>query len=397
MQIFTSDYINSKIDRICLDTKVKKDFSWHYKFLISCIYLTPYTDRRYNIDDFVPVNFKILESLISKQEISNIVGNLITNNVIECDNEIVRKRKSKGYKIINRSECNWKLSEIKDSKLTLKIEKRRALVRKKISERGSGYRISDFWFREIDIDYKKAKKFIDNHFRKDTEQFDRGFLNIKMINDKLYFSSVDDKGNRLHTNLTVLPTPIRQFLTIDNRVLWQSDLANSQPVFLYTLLKKSNTIDLEELEKYKLIVSSGKFYEYMAEKADFRDLDLTNYEDRSKFKKTIFGGVLFDKNRKTLSRWEILFQAEFPSIFEFIREFKKNDYRSLAVALQKEESSFIFKTVEKIDKELNHPIITTIHDCIVSDESHIKEIKKIMEREFIILYSILPTIKIEIL
>jgi len=395
LEIFTSPTLDNRIDLFCRENKIKKDFSWHYKYLLSVIYLTPYIDRRFESGDFVPLNFSIIRNLVSRDEALSIFTNLINLGIVSCDGEWSKGNKSKGYKIDNIKELKWKLSTVDDLKLADKIIKRRMKVKANINMRGKGYEIANNWFHKIEIDYKKAKKYLDNHYVTGTNQKDRGFMNINMINDRVHFSSVDEKGNRLHTNLTVLPTPFRQFLTIDGKSLWQSDLANSQPVFLYTMLNSLNIIPEYELLKYRDVVASGKFYEFMAEKANFKDLDLNDYENRSKFKKTIFGGVLFDKNRSSLSRWEKLFKLEFPKIFEFIRDFKKKDYNSLAIALQKEESGFIFSVVEKVDRQLNSPILTTIHDCIISDEYHIDYIKEIMESEFNLRYGIVPKLKVE--
>lgn len=397
MYIFTSSCIDLFIESFSKSVKIKKDFSWHYKYLVSSIYIQPYIDRRYNKFDYVPINFELIRKIISKQELSNILSCLLENNIIESDNTFIIGKKSKGYRIKDIEKRKWKLNKVSDKLLSKKIEKRMENLRENIQHKGNGYKIADYWFRKIDIDYKKAKKFIENNFRKDNEQYERGIININMMYNKIHFSTVDDKGNRLHTNLSVLPTPVRKFLTIDGSVLWQCDLANSQPVFLYTMLCKTSSIPESELIKYRDIVSAGKFYEFMADKANFKDLDLSKYDDRIKFKKTIFGGVLFDRNRKELSRWEKLFQSEFPNIFNYIRNFKKNNHNALAIALQKEESLFIYSTLEKIDNLIPNVILTTIHDCIVSDKKNISYIKKIMEKEFFARYNLIPSIKLELL
>lgn len=393
MKIYTCRDIDIVIDDFCKKTKVRKNFCWHYKYVISIIYLQPYLNRSFSTEDFVPINFELLEKTISKQECANILKNLINLNIIECNDNYMIGSTSLGYRIINRVNLKWKYLDIEDKKLSNKISMRRNNLKINISERGEGYRISNYWFNEIEIDYKRALKYIYNHFRSDNKQQERGLMNAEMIYRKCHFSTVDNKGNRLHTNLSVLPTSLRQFITIDNKELWDCDIANSQPVFLYVALRNVKSIESDELNKYKELVCSGKFYEFMYDKSLFKDLDLTKYEDRSKFKKTIFGGVLFDKNRKELTRWEILFQKEFPTIFNFVRQTKSMHHNSMAIMLQKAESKFIFSTVEIIDRSIKNTILTTIHDCIVSTEDRIYEIKRIMEECFMKEFKILPLIK----
>lgn len=419
MKVFTTKTIQQIVSKHCTETKKIKDFTYHYLYVVSNIYMRPYTDKRYTENDYVPLNMNLLEELISKREAKNVIDNLIKLGLIETDNKVIRGVKSKGYRLVNRFNDVWFLTAIKDLKLAEKLHNKNDINNCDVNKRGGGYKVVNFWFNELELDYSKAKKYIDNHYRKDylsslkyvnthqtekeTAEFKKHFStvsiyesnlsNITMFKDNEKFICVDNKSNRLHCNLTNISTPLRQFLSLGGNKLWNVDIANSQPTFLGLLMRRRSTVDQEEVERYLEVCKSGQFYEYIAELGGL-DLDLTDYKTRKKFKQSIFSGVLFDRNRKDLSKWEKTFQSVFPSIFKEVRDIKKKDYNAMAIMLQKEESSFIFSTVKKIDTVLKHKApLLSIHDSIVSNEDNIYMVQQIMEECFADYYNYIPNLK----
>lgn len=335
-----------------------------------------------------------MRHLISQQELDHILKNLIDDNIIECDNYFVIGEKSKGYRIINKKSYKWKLEELHDANLVNKVEKRRMDVEINIANRGLGYKAVAFWTDYLEIDYVKAKKYVDNHFRKSETIFESGKASITLIKNKQFFKTVDNTSYRFHSNLTNIPTPLRKFLTINGEKLYNVDIKCSQPTFLGLLMKKQDGIDPKELETYLEICRQGQFYEYMAEQGSL-DLDLTDYETRKYFKEKIFSGCLFDVNRSEYSKWEKIFQNVFPTIFRQVREIKKEKYNTLAIMLQKEETEFIFKIVSRLYTKLNKSIpLLTIHDSIVSNEIGIAKILPEIQFSFREVYRYNPKLEI---
>ncbi len=419
MKIFTTKKIQEIITQHCKETKKIKDFTFHYLYVVSNVYMRPYTDRRYSENDYIPLNMNLLEELISKREAKKVIDNLINLNLLETDNKVIRGYKSKGYRLVNRFDDLWFLTPITDLKLAEKLYNKNDINNCEVNKRGGGYKVVNYWFNELKLDYAKAKKYIDNHYRKDyieslkyinsnqtetnTLEYSKHFSkvsiyesnlgNITMFKDDEKFICVDSKSNRLHCNLTNLSTPLRQFLSLDGNKIWNVDISNSQPTFLGLLMRKRANVNQEEVDKYLEVCKVGNFYEYIAEVGGL-DLDLTDYYTRKKFKQSIFSGVLFDRNRKDLSKWEKTFQSVFPSIFKEIREVKKKDYNAMAIMLQKEESSFIFSTVKVIDTVLKHKApLLTIHDSICSNEDNIYMVQQIMEDCFKSVYNFIPKLK----
>lgn len=397
MKIFTSAEIDKQIETYCKLNKKRKNFSDHYKFVVSVVYLMPYVDRRFSENDFVFINQKRLRNLISEQETNNILNNLIEWGIIECDNHFIKKEKSKGYRLVNRKIFKWKLKDLTDIKLINKIQKKRIEIKKNIYQRGKGYQVVSFWTDFLEIDYLRADKYIKNHFDTGSEERKSYLSSISLINEKEIFQSVDETSYRFHSNLTNLATPLRKFLTVNGEKLYNVDIKCSQPTFLALLMSKRPNIDPTELSILLDICEKGRFYEYMSEKSGL-NLDLTNYKIRKEFKEKIFSGCLFDKNRENLSKWELIFNSLFPTIFAEIRNIKSIRYNQLAVMLQKEESEFIFKTVAKIQADISKSTpILTIHDSIISTKEGINIVLKYMKEEFYIKYKFNPILSIELL
>ena len=393
MKIYTNKIARDIVSKICkqdLKNGKRKNFEFHYLYVISHIRIAPILDRRILPNDFVPVNLELLESLISKAEASSILKKLLDNGVLETDGKYISGYKSTGYRLTPEYKAGkWSLIEIKDSKLNLKLDTKHSLNKAKTDLAGRGYQVCNYWMNELSINLRQAKSLI-NKFEEESIR-DSYTLSSTMIHEKEFFYTVDKTAGRLHNNIANFPTPLRKYLNINGNALWNVDIANSQPLFLGVLMINRQGIDKTELEKYLQVCIDGQFYEKLAEFAEL-DIDLTDYKVRKEFKQKIFQGCLFDRNRKELSKWELIFQKAFPTIFNEVRNMKRKDYNSVAIALQREEAKFIFHTVDVIDRTLgrNTVPLLTIHDSIVSDEHNIFMVEQIMTEEFKNKYNITP-------
>lgn len=396
MKIYTTPTITAIVKELCNDSK-RKRFDWHYLYIVSNIRMRHLLDRRFLKEDFVPVNMELLESLISKQQAPIIMKNLIASGILECDNLVYRGSKSKGYRLTEIFQTSkWTLTEIKDLKLAEKLSKKQIDLEQAINQHGKGYQIVNYWLGELEINSRNAKRYIAKQ-KGLTEKEEETYLkSVEMIEKKQFFRSVDSKAKRFHSNLTNISTPLRQFLTIDGQELWGTDLTSSQPVFMAILMQNIPSVDRAELGRFTDCVMSGQFYEYLAEQAGL-DLDLNDFKVRKDFKQKVFGGCLFDRNRKKLSKWELVFQKSFPTIIEAVRTIKAKDYNSFAIMLQKAEAEFFFKAVEEADKVLGkgRHFLNTIHDSIVATKENIDIVQQVLEELFFKLYGLTPTLKTE--
>jgi hypothetical protein len=90
---------------------------------------------------------------------------------------------------------------------------------------------------------------------------------------------------------------------------------------------------------------------------------------------------MFGKNNEYAKHNEI-FKTLFPRIFEFIKEYKKNNgsHKELSCKLQSMESQFIFNYIVKHIIDHNPEIkLFTVHDSIITQYKYKKIMKSIFD------------------
>lgn len=231
----------------------------------------------------------------------------------------------------------------------------------------------------IKIDYDDAFNYITDLKEKnliDESKYRRNLISIENINENNIYFNFDDYG-RFHTNFTILKKEIRNnFLTIDNEMLSEFDVHNSQPLFFAVLLKKQLPHINGDTKRYFDLVKSGLLYEDIIEKSKIKD--------RSEAKELIYK-VLFGNNIKSNLKANKIFKNLYPSVYEYILEFKeeKKNYKELSHELMRMESDFLFNNVIKEIYD-TYPNITlfTVHDSIVIPKSYYNKIKIIFDKHF---------------
>lgn len=228
----------------------------------------------------------------------------------------------------------------------------------------------------IKIDYDLAEDILFT-LEKDSS-FYKNKLSVEAINNNDIFYTFDDYG-RFHSNFTILKNSIREkCLKIDNQKLIEFDIKNSQPTFLSILLKSNESkIDKNELSYFLLLVKNAEFYDKIK--------SLFNLKTKREAKKVVYK-IFFGKNK---SKNEIKFKKEFPSIYQFILDYKKekDDYKALAYELQRSESNFIFNDICKT-LYTRYPDIKllTVHDSISFPEKYKNIVKEIWDNKINSIY-----------
>lgn len=191
MKIFTHHDYTTIIRDFCkqkISDKVnKKDFTSHYEFIISHIFLNHYIDRRYKQGDFVNINSIIAKKLISKQEFKTIMKDLVQLNIIESDCTYIVGEKSLGYRLLEVKE-GWKLLEISDSKLSCKLDRLFKEYELNCLNKGDGYKVVYYWSKELSINETLANEFIDNKIHKECKEFIKLF--IKNNKNEFYYNEI---------------------------------------------------------------------------------------------------------------------------------------------------------------------------------------------------------------
>lgn len=379
-------YTNNYIDNILNKDNINIKYLFHYLYIITYIRVYRFKDRRYNKQDFVPVNIKTLRKVVNHDYAISFMKDLVDLGIIESNNTFSRvENKSTGYRLTqNVLNHKFYIPEITDEKLNNKIDRVYTKLKLKlIQEDGLGYGYVTECMEHVKIDEVKAKESV-KHLEKDKKEFYE--MQIEQFDIK--FFSKDKTGNRLHNNLTNLYTPLRNFLSYKGEKLGQCDLRNSQLVFLYLLMRDCH-INPDELERFRYIVCEYGFYEFFAEKLNI----VLTEETRKEFKVSVFEHLLFGANKLKLTDLEKVFKNEFPDIFYVMKFIKNEKYNTLSIKLQKKESEFIFSCVRKLNKSI--PLLT-IHDSICTTVGNEKIVSDLIEKEFREKYNITVKIKTEI-
>ena len=388
MNIYNTKLLSITIDRLLLEFGLNPKFKSQMLYIIFHIRTYPFKNRDFSTEDYIPIKVEYIRKLISHDYAKVILDTMVKGGILECDNTYVVGDKSKGYRIVEHiRKSKFYLEPMEDKKLADKIQNRLKETVDLVLRRKDAYAYVTRCMLDLDMDYNKAYKYLNSknipaNIRKKLTMM------VDIFHDK--FATVDEVGNRLHNNLTNIATPLRKTLNYKGYNLVQCDLKNSQPL-LFRILLNNYHLPQEELDKYLDVVCNIGFYEFFAEKLRMK---LTS-KNRTEFKKKIFGGVLFDRNRNKLSEYEVVFKKEFPLIFHCMRDMKKDDYKSIPISLQKLESHFIFTCVDRLRKENKGIELLTIHDSICCIEGKEEIVYKVMMEEFYNMFNILPKIKIE--
>lgn len=229
----------------------------------------------------------------------------------------------------------------------------------------------------VDIDYEKSVTYLDSHME-EIDIYQRNKYSIDSIRNKQFFYHFDNYG-RFHTNFTILKSYIRKnYLLIDNEFTCEIDIQNSQPLFLSKLINTSidfHQNDKDELALYNNLTFKGEFYSYLQNKFDI--------QDKRKVKEIIYR-VFFGKNYP--NKMDNNFKKLFPSIYEFIKFYKKQnkDYRYLSYSLQRLESNFLYnKVINQIYSEYPNIKLITCHDSIICKKTDYSIISEIFQKLFI--------------
>lgn len=217
---------------------------------------------------------------------------------------------------------------------------------------------------KVTINNTLVKNWLDNNIEKTDKAYQVNLIACNKISNKDIYYSFDNFG-RFHTNYTVLKKEIRNsLLKIDGYDVKELDITNSQPFFLYILMRNEGFTKFDGFDKDVL---NGKIYEKLK--------DISG-KTRKEVKVNVYS-VLFGRNM-TKDYWNVLFDKLYPDVYKWIREYKKRNasYKIIAQELQRIESNFIFNSlipnVLLYDKNL--PILT-IHDSIIIPEYAYDDVK----------------------
>ena len=340
---------------------------------------------KYYFSNYTEIKFNLSSTILKKKygEFYNYyLEYLCENNFMSLVSKYYVGKKTNSYKI--DSKCVYDVIRWKNfDNFLLKKSKNR--YETSITEMNKSSIHPDIRIKLIEsldkvrIDYNGSIDFINELKNKDLIdefKYQRNLISIDNINSKSIYFNFDDYG-RFHTNFTILKKEIRnEFLTINNEILTEIDIKNSQPLFFAVILKKELVHINGDTKKYFDLVKSGLLYDDI--------ICNSNINSRKDAKEMIYK-VLFGDNLKANKKVNSVFKKLYPSVYEYILEFKehKKNYKELSHELQKMESEFIFNNVVKeIFDTYPEIILFTVHDSIIFPKSYQEKVEVIFNKHF---------------
>jgi hypothetical protein len=314
--------------------------------------------------DNMKLNSRVLKSLYGNSYVKYIEY-LMEYNFIYLFKNYSSGIKSKCYKLTEKTKRNGYLSitvdvpkKLYDKTIQLNI------ANNLISDTLKNKLIKDLY--KMDLNIVGAKQWIDNNIDINDKAHLMNLNACNKIAIKDIYYSFDNYG-RFHTNYTILKKDIRNnFLTFGKDKIKEIDITNSQPFFLYLLMRQNGFI---KFNGFDTDVMTGVIYDKIK--------DISG-KDRKEVKVNIYS-VLFGRNMSK-NYWNILFNNLYPDVYEWICAYKKQNknYKIIAHKLQRIESNFIFnKLIPNVLAEYNNLPIITIHDSIIIPEYAYVKVKTI--------------------
>lgn len=302
---------------------------------------------------------------------------------------------------------------------------------------------SEFCYNKYSLDYTRLNPAI--------AKAHSYWFTALMLKEQCYrISRQSDSDNRLHTNLTNMPSKFRPYLTYHGENIQSLDIKNSQPYFMVLVLESLNNSKIieimskvfgsdnigniqqklqqimsckvfqQEFAPLKKAVLAGKFYEFLMPlftdihpdsdsvfRKSFYDshigkVKVYEFETKRDLMKKLTLQILYTPLKRP-SKEYLIFKQHFPLLCECIEVFKttsneKDSFKLFPRLLQQVESDCVIGTITKQIAETNPDMpLWTIHDSFCTTQSWFPILESMVQELFLIYANgVLPSFKPEL-
>ena len=178
---------------------------------------------------------------------------------------------------------------------------------------------------------------------------------------------------------------MRRYIQSDERLMY-IDFKNSQPFFLFLLIRNNPTINEVELLRYMELVINGTLYDYLKDEYNNR---FNKFLDREQIKKMLF--KIYYSKTTSFQAYKDFFASIFPSIMQYINIENEVFHNTLSVRLQTTESFAVLDTIMPLLQAIGiRPY--TIHDSFVCKKSEAYQIIETIKNKFVELFGYAPAL-----
>ena len=341
--------------------------------------------------------------------------------IIRSGNAIIGQTSYK-YSFAPAYQSKYKSLPLLNGKLQRRIEKVHAQFKKVAPKSIRGRSEQTKYLKLLTID-EGYKAFIQANYTIETDQYNYIVASATRIINAAIFYRVDNTSNRFHSNITIMPKGLREYLRIKGEPLANLDIKNSQPYLstiiltnpgkvswmtknpAFAMLLQTLKVSLsQDVKNYISLVISGQLYEYLMDEFSKEGLVLTRDETKEQVLRILFARNRMPKD-ETNKKCRLIFKNRFPKvhrIFSKVRGSEKGDhftnFKRFSILLQSVESYLILDIIlKRIYKELPGTIAITIHDSIMTGvlTNNVEAVHKIMTDELTSFIGYAPEIKID--
>jgi len=363
-------------------------------------------------------NMKEISSYEWKSDLSNnyrdYLDYLEDENIIVCDHHYIEGEKSMSYSIMPDWNSTPTIHEIEDWTLLKNYMKR------KLANSNTSCPHLDRWVTNPSLTLSiSSDKYLENlNLLKNNlsnRQLAYDLWTLIKFEEQNHTAKRDQTSGRYHSIVTSTSRRIRPYFRFDGEPLVELDIKNCQPFcsllllnpdfyvsrlenskinlskiaklpfFSYsTNLNKSITpptlipsikiqailklTENKDVEFYKFVVLEGKLYEWIQTIVETKlNMKLNRQQIKKAFFYVLYSGrkaVGSPSNEPYFLEIKKLLYSLLPNVFAIFNQFKKTDYKTLSILLQRIESYLI---IDLITRSIPHEIpLYTIHDSILT-------------------------------
>lgn len=431
-------YLPENLDLESTIIGYQKKYNEKYQWIIHTIVSQNYKIKA-GLGDYVNLDQTMLRRYTGERYCKEILNQLQDSGIIKINKKYSANNFCMSYKLTEKySTSSIKSIEFNGDTAYKYIYKVNCFNKVSLAEPLKNKAIAQLYKNifQIDIDTQAALDCIEELYNSgeiNIEQYTVGLMSIENISnkDENYFFTVHKPTGRVYHSIANCPRYIRPFLTYKGEKLVQIDIANSQPMLFYKMIldylelmrakkayllsssttytydiNNSNSIVYPYVEtvpensypadvvRYMKLCSTGGFYEDLMREFNIPLSDST----RQQFKTTFFEQIFYGKVN---SNWESAmakkFKSIYPTVYNAVMWYKKDNHADLPIKLQKVESDIVIKGVcGRIVQENNTdsmPFFCTVHDCIVCLGKDVDYIENILKEELKAVMEFIPKVK----
>jgi hypothetical protein len=380
-------------DHGCDASKLKSFYQDKYHYLIDSLYLRKVINKQAKWTDYLSVNAKILERMVTPYCAATVKNDLVNVRVLEQSRKRYRIGKySMSYRFTEEfRDAAFHLIPISDEKLIQRIERQRLCDISAATRAHAGRELIAASVERLTFDATGAREHsLSTDYPSEDARASR-HLFVRMFEANEFFFTSDEQG-RVYHNFTSLPSDLRRFATFEGRGLFAIDVGNCQPA----LLSRLYSADCEEKRRYVALVKENRFYGHLNAKLSL-PYNLFDSTEKREFKQLVFHKIFYGSNWGKAVELTDVFRREFPKLFDAVRDAKKRRHRDLPVSLQKLEAETVIDDVAS-DFARKHagetPCLISLHDCLITTEEHVEELKAMIESAFQALLGFAPPVTV---